>query len=105
MSQATVVRILAIESEATRIRDEAAAQAARLLADFEREASDTRDRVLNEARTDAGRIEEEAKRTADGKRAEVITQAQADARDMEDRASDRMGVVIQYILDQVAGRT
>ena len=105
MSQATVVRILAIENEATKIRDEATAQAAQLLADFEREAAASRDQVLSEARAEARRIQQEAKRTSEARQAKVIAQAELDAREMEERAAHRVGAAVQYILDQITERT
>ena len=105
MSQATVVRILAIESEATKIRDDAIAQAAQMIAEFEREASDARAQTLGEARAKANSIAQEAQRASEARRAEALAQAQADGREMEERAAHRLDAAVQYILDQITRRT
>jgi vacuolar-type H+-ATPase subunit H len=104
MSQSTVLRILSIEREATRIHDEATAQATQMLADFDRESSAMRERVLGEARSEATDIEREGQEAAQASRTETLAQADADAREMEERASDNFGAAVQYILDQVTGR-
>lgn len=104
MSQATIVRILSIEREATRIHDEATAQAAQMLADFDREASVMRDRLLGDARRQAIEIERDGKDASQARRAQALAQAEADAREMEELASHGLGAAVQFILDQVTGR-
>ena len=104
MSQATVVRILAIESEATKIRDDAIAQAAQMIAEFEREASRTRAQTLEEARVQANSIAQEAQRASETTRAEALAQAGADGGEMEERAAHRLDAAVQYILDQITRR-
>jgi hypothetical protein len=104
MSQATVARVLEIEKQATGMRDEASAQAAQLLGDFEREAAATRERILSEARAEAARLRQEGQRAAASERAEAIAQAESDAQEMERHAGLRLDAAVHYILDQVAGR-
>jgi hypothetical protein len=104
MSQATIGRILAIEQEASRIRDDAVAQAAQMIADFEREESAARARTLNEARAQASLIEREGQQEAQAERDRALAQADASAREMEERAARNFAAAVDFILDRVAGR-
>lgn len=104
MSQATVQRILAIEAEATRVRDEAKAQAAQMVGDFEREAAATRERVLRDARAEALQTKQEGRSTADSRRAEIMEAAKTEAAEMEHQAAERLEDAVQYVLDQITGR-
>jgi hypothetical protein len=104
MSQATIGRILAIEQEASRIRDDAAAQAAQMIADFEREESATRARTLGEARARASLIEREGQENAQAERGRALAQAEASAREMEERAARNLAAAVEFVLDRVAGR-
>ena len=104
MSHATIVRILSIEQEASRIYDDAAAQAAQMIADFEREASATRGQVLSEARSQAIQIKQEGQKASDAERDRALAQAEAGAREMEERAVRNSAAAVEFILDQVAGR-
>jgi vacuolar-type H+-ATPase subunit H len=105
MAQATIARVLSIEQDATRIRNDALAEAAQMVADFEREASGTRERVLAEARLQAAQIEREGRRAAKSERSEAIAQAEADAERMEQLAGENFADAVRLILDKVAGRT
>ena len=105
MSHATIVRILSIEREASRIHDNAAAQAAQMIADFEREASTTRGQVLSEARSQAVQIKQEGQKASDAERDRALAQAEASAREMEERAAGNFAAAVEFILDRVAGRT
>ncbi len=104
MSQATIVRVLSIEREATRIYDEAVAQAAQMIVDCERETSSTREQVLLEARTQANRVEEEGQAAAAAERARVFGEAEAGAQQMERLAAQNFDEAVSFILRQVTGR-
>ena len=105
MSQAMIARVLSIEREATRVRDQAVAQAAQVAVDFEKEASAARDKVLREARAQAARIEEEGQAAAEAERAKVLEQAEVDAQRMERLAAQNFDKAVKFILDQVTGRS
>lgn len=104
MSQATIVRVLSIEREATRIHDEAVAQAAQMIVDSERETSSTREQGLRQARTQAAQIEEEGRTAAEAERARVLGEAEAGAQQMERLAARNFDEAVKFILSQVTGR-
>ena len=104
MSQATIAHVLSIEREATRIHDEAVAQAAQMIIDSERETSSTREQVLLEARTQAARVEEEGRAAAAAERARVLGEAEAGAQQMERLAARNFDEAVEFILSQVTGR-
>jgi len=104
MNQEVITRILDIEREAVKIRDDAKREAARLLKESEDAATAEKEQALEKARQEADQIVADGQAAAGQARAEVIAQAQKEAQQLEATMAQHLDRAVQFVLDQVTGQ-
>ena len=104
MSQETIARILSIEDEAVKIRDNAQRQATQLTREAEAAANAAHEQALAQARNEAEQIITTGREAAAAERARIIAQAEAEAQRMETTAGQHFDRAVRFVLSQVAAR-
>jgi vacuolar-type H+-ATPase subunit H len=104
MNQEVIARILNIEREAVKIRDEAQHEAEHLIEEAERAAAASREKALDDARREAEQIVAEGQKTAKQTRERTIAQAQEEAERVEAAMAQHLDRAVQFVLKQVTGQ-
>lgn len=104
MSQETIARILSIERQASRLRDDAQSQAQDLVSQAEKAAADTRAQLLAKAREESEHISQAAVEAAQAERTQVVARAEAEAQELEALAAQHLDQAVAFVIRQVAGR-
>ena len=104
MSQEIIARILSIEREATKLRDDAQHQAEDIISQAEKAALSSHDEVLAEARQQSERVSTADREAAEAERAQIVARAEAEAQEAETLAAQHSGQAVSFVIRQVAGR-
>ena len=104
MDQEVITRILSIERDAVRIRDEAQREAEHLIEESERAAAASREEALAHAHQEAEQIVADGQKAAEQARARVVAQAQEEAQRTEAAMVQHLDRAVQFVLEQVTGQ-
>jgi vacuolar-type H+-ATPase subunit H len=103
MGQEVIARILLIERQASKLRDDAVGQAAAIVSQAEAAAAATHDQVLAEARREAVQIGSAGREAAEAERTQIVAKAEEEARGLEAVALQHIDEAVAYVIRQVAG--
>jgi vacuolar-type H+-ATPase subunit H len=104
MSQEIISRILSIERQASKLRDDAQRRAEDIVSQAETEASSSHDQVLAETRLESEQVATAGREAAEAERAQVIARAEAEAQAVEALAAQHFDEAVSFVIRQVAGR-